>query len=140
MTPADQLLPRLHGVRERGRGQWSARCPAHEDHSPSLSIKERDDGALLLHCWAGCEVDAIVGAVGLDLADLFARTGSSGKASKRRHLITAAQALDLLHDEALLVAVAAANIAHGVELAEADKDRLLQAAARVAYLRNEVRA
>jgi len=52
-------------------------------------------------------------------------------------LLTAGQALELLHDESNLVAVAAANIAHGVELGDDDRARVLSAAARIAYLREE---
>jgi hypothetical protein len=33
---------------------WTARCPAHDDRNPSLSITEDRDGRVLLHCFAGC--------------------------------------------------------------------------------------
>ena len=67
---ANELLSRLNGVRTRGSGKWIARCPAHQDKSPSLSITEGDKG-LLLRCWAGCELTAITGKLGLALKDLF---------------------------------------------------------------------
>jgi hypothetical protein len=51
---------------------WVARCPAHEDHRASLSLTAGDDGRVLLHCHAGCPVDAIVSALGLTTSDLFA--------------------------------------------------------------------
>jgi DNA primase len=51
------LLDRLEGVRACGPGRWVARCPAHEDRSPSLSIRKKDDGTTLLHCFSGCEVE-----------------------------------------------------------------------------------
>lgn len=69
MTLTD-LLNRFDGVRSRGTGRWSARCPAHRDKSPSLSIREAD-GKTLLHCFAGCTPGEIVGALGLNLKDLF---------------------------------------------------------------------
>ena len=53
-----------------------ARCPAHEDANPSLSISEGNDGRALLHCHAGCSADAIVGALGLTLAELMPDTGA----------------------------------------------------------------
>jgi len=53
-------------------GGFIARCPAHDDRSPSLSIREGQDGRVLLKCFAGCEPDAIAGALGLTLRDLFA--------------------------------------------------------------------
>jgi putative DNA primase/helicase len=66
----DELLSRLEGVRG-SNGQWTARCPAHEDRQASLTIATGRDGALLLTCWAGCELDAIVRAVRADVSDLF---------------------------------------------------------------------
>ena len=57
--------------RPSGSG-WMALCPAHDDRRPSLSICEGDDGRALVHCHAGCSVDAICAAVGLRLADLMA--------------------------------------------------------------------
>lgn len=57
--------------RRCGRG-WVARCPGHEDHTPSLSIAEGRDGRVLLRCWAGCDTRAVLEALGLRWADLFA--------------------------------------------------------------------
>ena len=37
---ADRLLQHLTGTRSTGRGTWIARCPAHDDKHPSLSIRE----------------------------------------------------------------------------------------------------
>ena len=67
---ASELLSRLDGVKSRGTGKWSARCPGHPDSSPSLSIQEGDKG-LLLKCWAGCELTAITGKLGVEIKDLF---------------------------------------------------------------------
>ncbi len=72
------------------RGQWhgnygTARCPAHDDRNPSLSITERD-GKLLVHCHAGCDQGAVwdalkgMGLVGQDdyLKPVPRRTDSRG--------------------------------------------------------------
>ncbi len=69
MTTGD-ILSRLQGVKGGG-GQWSARCPAHDDRRNSLSISTGQDGRILLRCHAGCSVDAIAGALGLSVKDLF---------------------------------------------------------------------
>jgi hypothetical protein len=66
----DELLSRLEGVTGNAP-QWSARCPAHEDRQASLTIGTGRDGALLLTCWAGCELEAILRAVRADVRDLF---------------------------------------------------------------------
>ena len=66
----DNVLARLDRVHRSGRG-WTARCPAHDDHRPSLSINEGNDGRALVKCHAGCERTEIVAAMGLEMRDLF---------------------------------------------------------------------
>lgn len=74
MTPTDTVLNALTAAkrepRKSGSG-WAARCPAHEDKSPSLSIGTGDNGGAVLHCQAGCTPDAVVEALGLTMRDLF---------------------------------------------------------------------
>ncbi len=53
----------------RAGSSWMAKCPAHEDRSPSLSISE-EDGKILLHCHAGCDNKDVLGAMGLTFEDL----------------------------------------------------------------------
>jgi predicted protein tyrosine phosphatase len=65
----DNVLARFHRVRRNGEG-WTAQCPAHEDREPSLSVHERD-GKILLHCHAGCSVQAICAAAEIGMSDLF---------------------------------------------------------------------
>ena len=57
-------------VRETSPGQASARCPAHDDHNPSLSITGIE-GQTLIHCHAGCHLDDILTAIHLKPADLY---------------------------------------------------------------------
>lgn len=64
------LLSRLDGARASGSGKWTARCPAHDDKSPSLSIAEGMAGRVLLKCHAGCSLESILSARGLALSDL----------------------------------------------------------------------
>lgn len=42
---------------------WMARCPAHRDRTPSLSITEGSDGRALVHCFGGCPQEAVVAAL-----------------------------------------------------------------------------
>ena len=141
---ADILLARLERVRKRTGDQWSARCPAHDDKGPSLSVRELPDGRVLLYCFAGCDAGDVVAAVGLDLADLFptdpAHLVAGSGPQKRRRLITAGQALELLEDEATLVWIVASDMTRGVAPDNATKDRLIVAAARIGALRLEVYA
>ncbi|MCS7047345.1 MAG: hypothetical protein NZO58_13385, partial [Gemmataceae bacterium] len=81
MTPLENLLARVTGVKQTGKG-WSARCPAHDDRKASLSIAEGDDGTVLLKCHAGCSTEAVLRAMGLELRDLFATTKAAERDSK----------------------------------------------------------
>lgn len=64
------ILGKLEGVQPNGEASFMARCPAHDDSKPSLSVSERD-GKILLNCFVGCETTAIVQAIGLQMKDLF---------------------------------------------------------------------
>ena len=74
MTPTERILSALAegncDPKQNGNG-WSARCPAHEDRRPSLSVSEGDDGRALIRCHAGCTVESICDAVGLRVSDLM---------------------------------------------------------------------
>jgi hypothetical protein len=75
---ADVFLARLSGVRRSGTG-WIARCPAHKDRSPSLSVGEGRGGRVLVHCFAGCTAEAICAAIGISVSELFAGPGEPRK-------------------------------------------------------------
>jgi len=51
-------------------GRFQAHCPAHEDQRPSLTVTGGATG-ILVKCWAGCEWDDILRAMGLPLNSLF---------------------------------------------------------------------
>jgi hypothetical protein len=69
-APIYRVLAKLPGAKRSGNG-WRARCPAHEDEHPSLSVGVGRDGRVLLRCHAGCPLEAILAALGLSAADLF---------------------------------------------------------------------
>ena len=68
-TPVENLVARLN-ARRCGNG-WIARCPAHEDHRPSLSINEGRDGRALVNCGAGCKTRDVLAALRMTFRDLF---------------------------------------------------------------------
>lgn len=129
---ADALLLRLGGVRRSSsRDGWSAKCPAHKDRSPSLSVKALPDGRILLHCFAGCDTDAVLSAIGLSLTDLFPEP--LGVSLPRiRPAFTAMDALRALTRESGIVAIAAADIAEGKKLNAEDASRVCLATGRIA--------
>jgi len=108
MSKVDQLLLSLEGLRKTGPNSWIACCPAHEDGTPSLAIKETDDGVVLLHCFGGCSVDAVAAAAGVDLRDLFpdGPTPYTGK----KQLMPVREAAEKMRQAALTVLMAAASL------------------------------
>jgi hypothetical protein len=79
------VLLRLDNVRGAGDGQWSARCPAHDDSNNSLCLSVGDDGRALLCCQAGCANADIISAIGLSLRDLFPSNGESVNVNGNGH-------------------------------------------------------
>ena len=131
---AAKLIDRLDKVRAIGPDRWLARCPAHEDKSPSLSIRETERGMTLAHCFSGCEIESILDAVGLTFADIMPeRIGDqhSYKPERPNHWHASRDALRVLSHEVLIVAIAGENIANGIALSDDDRDRVSQAANRI---------
>lgn len=134
---ADILLSKLEGVRDRGHGRWMAKCPAHDDRSPSLSIKETDGGVVLLKCWTGCEVSEVVAAVGLELSDLFPDKMTHHRAPSRNR-IPAADRLAAISHEASVVCVIAGDLASGEPITAELVERLHAAADRIGRARHDL--
>lgn len=67
-SPFQLALAKLNKVTpELGKeNQYNALCPAHDDVSPSLSIRPGDDVAVMAHCHAGCTIEQIARALGIN--------------------------------------------------------------------------
>lgn len=118
---AATLLARLDRVRQTAPDRWVARCPAHEDRSPSLSVRELPDGTVLVRCFVGCSVADIVGAVGLQLADLFPErlpAGEHHRAPRRAPPVPPADLWRLVRHEVHVLVIAAEDLAAGRALDE----------------------
>lgn len=127
---ADSFLSMLDGVKRTGQGKWLAKCPSHEDRTASLAIRELDDGRILIHCFAGCDVHEVVGSVGLRIDDLFPpREIEHGKPERRP--FPAADILRAIAFESTLVLIAAADLLAGNPFNETDRTRLALAASRI---------
>ena len=111
MNPFDLFLSRIHGFRSVPAKLGFERagrcfCPAHQ-HNPgtssgrSLSVAEGLPGVLVIHCHAGCSPAEIIGAVGLEMSDLFPRISDPhhhGKAIAASAWHSAAAAADGIED------------------------------------------
>ena len=136
MRPVDKLLSRLDRVTERSDGQYLACCPAHEDKSPSLSIKEVDGGRVLVYCFAGCSAAEVCASVGLELRDLF-RVGELQQSYQVGPRLSHRDLLALLATEANVVYLVADMLYHGKELSEQDRNRLEGAWSRIYKITGE---
>lgn len=132
---AATLLDRLDGVRRTGDRRWLARCPAHEDRSPSLSIRETDDGRTLVHCFGGCHVGDVVESVGLELSDLMPPRALDHRAAPLRTGLTLREALMLVEHELTLIVIGLAN---WPDVEPGDVPRIRQAVEKIQTVANGI--
>ena len=119
-----EILSHFSKVRATSKNNaYNCLCPAHEDRNASLSIKIQDDGRILMHCFAGCDIESILGAVGLSLDDIIPQRidllKPSGKAFNPFAI------LKTMKDEALFVYMCANEVEQGRTLQSSDKEKLL---------------
>lgn len=132
----EELLTRLNKVKATGPGKWQAVCPAHEDRSPSLAIKDAD-GTILVHCFAGCSTEDVCGAVGLELTDLFPPRQNEWRPDTEKVVkfgavrFTALDALRCMSGEGSVVLLLACDLAEGKVLAPDELERLTTACGRI---------
>lgn len=128
----DTLLSRLDKVKvhKTKSDSWQACCPAHNDKSPSLSIREISDGRVLVHCFGGCSVEEVLSAVGLTFADLYPEK-CLGEFKSERRPFPAADVLRAVATESTITYLAAQSVAKGDSLSAEDTQRLLVAAGRI---------
>jgi hypothetical protein len=130
---AHNFLARLEHVKRTGAGRYLAKCPAHSDRSPSLTVRVLDDGRILVHCFSGCDVSAVVSALGLSLADLFPDQPENTASALKRELGPwyGMDVLRALRDELIVVQIAAEMMAVDRPLSPDDRVRLLLAKRRI---------
>ena len=129
MSNLNIVLSRLEKVQRIGNDRYKAICPAHDDRSPSLAIKD-DEGKLLLHCFGGCETLDVLSAIGLDFANIMPDK-VTGNFKKDKKPFYAMDILGIIKFEATLTYIYASDLAKGLALSSADQERLLLAASRI---------
>ena len=131
-----KFLERLNRVSRTGDGTYRCECPTHGGHS--LSVKLLDDGRILLKCWAGCETESVLAALGMTFADLFEK--SLGEFSPvRRNPWSTRDVHELIIRESLTVSVIASDLLDRRTIVENDWQRLAQAVNRLAQIAGAVR-
>ena len=129
---ADALLSRLNKVQKIGLGRWKACCPAHDDKTPSLAIREEDDGRVLIKCFAGCSALDVITAVGLEWDALFPERPPSPEGYKPiKRPFYPTDAFEALRHEAHVIGIVANNMAACGEVSHKDFRRLIEAEERI---------
>ena len=133
----EEFIYWLKGARATGERKWVARCPAHEDKTPSLSIREIEDGMLLINCFGGCSPESVVTAMGLQMTDLFPReiVKSHGRPAPK---LPTREVLELIDGEVLTAALLAIDFAEKGAIDDASRQRLITAARRIGKARDYV--
>ena len=126
---ATLITDRLDKVRQTGPGRWIACCPAHGDKSPSLAVRELDDGRILLHCFTGCSVEEVLSAMSLTFDALFPERPATHHVRGERRPFPATDILRCLSFEASIVLSCAASVLDG-RFTAADRERLSIAVGR----------
>ena len=119
---AKEIASRLEHCRASGENAYIARCPAHNDRSPSLSIKDLPDGRTLIHCHAGCGALDVLTAIGLDWDAVFP--------PELTHYPTRRRIKQTETVDSLVVEIAEHDRAVGKRLSKADVDRYREALKR----------
>lgn len=133
---AETLLNRLNNVRQTAPCRWLARCPAHEDRSPSLSVRELNDGRVLMHDFGGCETEAVLAAIDLTLGDLFTRP--LGELAASSSAMTARDLLVMLDHEVTVAVLILNDVVQRRTVNEPQVRRLMHAARRIGTARDMV--
>ncbi|NOR71252.1 MAG: DNA primase [Methylomarinum sp.] len=137
MADINNVLSRLDRVKRTGEGKWLAPCPAHNDKSPSLAIKEADNGNILIHCFAGCSVHEIVESINLTLADLMPDNPTFKKGSKPPKF-NKYELFDRVLFESLILYLAIRQIFNNKPLSNEDLQRVKKAMEVIFDIKREV--
>lgn len=129
MSAVNKVLDRVANPKPSAPGRWMCKCPAHEDRGPSLSIREMEDGRVLIYCFAGCGSADVLAAIGLRMSDLFDKP-IDHHLPPIRGGFTARELIELNAHEVTVAAMLAQRATTG-PLTPEDAQRLVQAAARL---------
>ena len=129
----DGLVARLKGVRRTGQGRYMARCPTRNDKTPSLSIREADNGSILVHDFGGSDFHEIVAALGLQPIELIPEhlrhARDNLQPTKSAPPIPWRDAFQAIAFQATVVLIAAGDLRQGKALSDTALDQLAHAEA-----------
>lgn len=127
----DKLLNALTKVKRTGRDSWMACCPAHDDKSPSMTITQTAEGIVLLHCFAGCPTDEVLGAIGMTFDDLYPEKAYADHIPPKRMPFNPRDVLAAVSRESMIVALVADRVARGTPIDDETRKRCMVAMSRL---------
>lgn len=128
---AEQFLASCQRVKRMGPSRWVACCPAHDDSTPSLNVKEMPDGKVLAICRAGCSTQEILDAAHLPWSVMFAEEQHGLYYREAKKAFPAADVLRALAFEALVVTIITSDLKAKKEIKQEEWDRLALAYSRI---------
>ena len=130
---AGALVSHLDKVKRIGAGRWKACCPAHPDKTPSLMIRELDDGRVLIKCFGqDCSFEDIVSAAGVDMAEMFPPTPPRAEGYKpERRPFFPADVYEIARHEVTIIFLIGCDLHKNKAVSESDFERLLTAVGRL---------
>jgi hypothetical protein len=139
MIEIEKLISCLNKSKKTGENKWLACCPAHDDRNPSLAIKYVDN-KILLHCFAGCGIEEIVNAIGLEMADLMPDKPTRNSKHSAPPKFNKYELFDKVISECSILCVAIRHYKKGVILSSDDLARVQQAEQTIDDIIKEVRS
>jgi hypothetical protein len=131
------LLDQLPRVRQTAPLRWASGCPLHGSKGRPVSIRELDDGRILLHDFGGCSTSDVLAALGLGMKDLFP-DGVRGNFKPSRHRVSAHDLLEVIGEEADVVAVVGADMVDRKSIDDVSWARLAKAVSRISRARDHI--
>ena len=77
----DQIIARTDARSSGDAGQYSGKCPSHDDNSLSLSLKLTEE-KIFIKCHVGCSIKEVCSGLGIKESDLFKKCGSDTKTKR----------------------------------------------------------
>ena len=123
MIAKEEILARFSKVYKSGEGEYQCLCPSHDDSTASLGLKFVED-KMILNCFAGCNMEAILGAAGLSWSDVMPNSIDNEWKPKTKIKFNPYSIIKACRDDFLFVAMCAASIRMSEKLATPDLDKL----------------
>lgn len=127
----DTFLSRLSSIKRTGIGRYLACCPAHPDKHPPLNVRELDDGRILVKCFAGCSVEEVLDAVGLEFDALFPERAIGDHIPRERRPFNSSDVLAALTFEINVASIILDRMVNDKDITAGDWLRFKTAADRI---------